>query len=80
MSQRKTFLQDSLRRDDLTPPVELKRKRVLRMRWCVRLGDGSGWASRRLYSAPQARRFVRLAKRFGIDVYAAVFGKVWVEE
>lgn len=73
-------MDDSLRREDLIPTSPASPKRVLRVRWCVRLGDGSGWATTRLYTAPQAKRFVRLAKRFGRDVYATRFGKVWVEE
>jgi hypothetical protein len=33
-------------------------------------------ATNRLYLAPRAKRFVRLAKRWGIDVYSTRFGKV----
>lgn len=79
MSQPKSFLQDTLRRDDFAPPARPERKRVLRVRWTVRRGEG-GPATHKLYSAAQAKRFVRLARRFGVDCYATQFGKVWIEE
>jgi hypothetical protein len=67
-------LTDSLRRDDMRPVTKAPAAKP-RMRWCVRLGAG-GAASHKLYSAAQAQRFVRLAKRWGIDLYATRFGKV----
>lgn len=71
-------MEDSLRRDDLRPVAPKKPVLVARMHWAVVLGDGSSLATNRLYSAPRAKRFVRLAKRWGIDVYTTRFGKVRV--
>lgn len=71
-------MEDSLRRDDLCPTAPQKTVTVARMHWAVVLGDGSSLATNRLYSAPRAKRFVRLAKRWGIDVYTTRFGKVRV--
>lgn len=67
---------DSLRRDDMKPvlkPVVPTKKVIM---WCVLRGDASGYATSRLYSRSRAKRFERLAKRFGIDVYAVRFGVV----
>jgi hypothetical protein len=69
-------VEDSLRRDDLHPTASPKTVTVTRMHWAVMLGDGSRMATNRLYLAPRAKRYVRLAKRWGIDVYSTRFGKV----
>lgn len=71
-------MEDSLRRDDLRPTAPQKPGMVARTLWAVVLGGGSSLATNRLYSAPWAKRFVRLAKRWGIDVYATRYGKVRV--
>lgn len=73
-------MDDKLRRDDFAPRLPEKPKEVLRTRWCLMRGDGSGYATTRIYTAVQAKRYVKLAARFGVDVYAARFGKVWVRE
>ena len=64
---------DSLSRFD---PPEPKPAKVLRTLWGVMLGNGTRLATQRLYSAPRAKRFVRLAKRWGHDVYTTRFGRV----
>jgi hypothetical protein len=66
-------LPDSLRRDDFkAPEVKTARARVM---YAIMRGAG-GSATPRLYSYSQARRFVRLAKRFGLDLYHVKFGTV----
>lgn len=67
---------DDLRRDDLRPTPVQPVKYVSRMHWGILRGDGSGLATQRLYPAARAKRFVRLAKRWGYDVYTTRFGKV----
>lgn len=64
---------DSLSRFD---PPEPKPAKALRTMWCVMLGNGTRLATHRLYTAPRAKRFVRLAKRWGLDVYTTRFGRV----
>ncbi len=71
---------DSLRRDDFRPAAPTAVKYVKSMRWMVLLGDGSRHASQTLFTEKQAKRFVRLAKRWNIDVYAVRFGKIKVKE
>lgn len=71
-------MDDNLRRDDFRPAAPQPIKRVTRVHWGIMLGDGSRLATQRLYLAPQAKRFVRLAKRWGHDVYTTRFGKVSV--
>lgn len=71
-------MEDSLRRDDLRPAAPQPVRFVTRIHWAIVRGDGSSLATNRLYTAPQAKRFVRLAKRWGHDVYTTRFGKVRV--
>jgi hypothetical protein len=71
-------MNDSLHSDDVPTIRIVPPKKVLRMRWAIMRGDGSGLATKRLYSAVQARRFERLARRFKLDVYPEPFGMVWV--
>lgn len=70
-------MDDSFRREDLRPTPPTPPRMAMRMRWCVRLGQG-GPANHQLYTRAQALRFVRLAKRLGVDTYARRFGRVWV--
>ena len=75
-------MRDSFRRPDITlfgTQAEAPQARYRKVtRWCIVRGDGSRLATQRLYTAVQARRFVRLATRWGIDVYAANFGKITI--
>lgn len=71
-------MKDTLYRADMRPGASQKPKTVTRVRWMILRGaieDAGTPASHRLYTAAQAKRFVRLATRFGLDVYAARFGR-----
>lgn len=74
-------MEDSLRRDDLRPAPKPIKTTVKRTMWIVMRGaiaEAGIPATRRLYNATQAKRFVRLAKRWGHEVYATRFSKVAV--
>lgn len=76
MNATQNGLADSLRRDDMAATATSTKTTGTRVMWTIMRGDGNATATTKLYTGPRARRFVRLARRFGLDVYATRFGRV----